>query len=99
MSFWRRPKPDPPWLTGIPVGPVSWPPVHAGRLQSLSYDPKHDDSLELNVKVAWYQARMDGRVKAKQPMPHITDGAIETAAGEATDPTVLSSTTVGTATA
>ncbi|MDE1820791.1 MAG: hypothetical protein KGI98_08125 [Euryarchaeota archaeon] len=67
MGFWRKAKPDPPWLTGIPAQPVPWPPVHAGRLQSLSYDPKHDDSLELNVMVAWYRACMDGRVKAESP--------------------------------
>lgn len=63
MSWWRKRTPDPPWLTGVPAEKVDWPPEHAGRKQSLFYDPKGDDSLELNVMVTWYRACMDGRVK------------------------------------
>ena len=63
MSFWRAPKKEPEWLTGVPAH-VEWPPPNARPPQSMSHDPKNDDSLELNVLVAWYQATENAKAKA-----------------------------------
>ncbi len=72
MGRWGRRVEYPPWDTFGST--LKGPFVHAGRLQSLSYDPQHDEVMDLNVSII--SLRVSGLAKRGRP-----DGKVPPAIG------------------